>query len=296
MISFRKRLARPSPILLDGATGTELDRRGVDMPAPLWSTAALLHMPEIVQQVHADYVAAGAEVVTANTFRTHARSLVAAGLADRAAVLTQRAVAIARAAADGHAWVAGSQAPLEDCYSPELVPDDDTLRREHTQMAHNLAAAAVDLILVETHNTIREAVAATQAATATGLPTLVSFVCRADGRLLSGETIAAAAQAVLRFNPDGLLINCGPAPTLHAPLAALHATAPKVAFGAYGNTSIQNSDASWTDTDATDPATYTRYTQQWVALGATFIGGCCGTTPAHIRHLKDTLHPKGALQ
>src|SRR6266851_5645740 len=101
-MSFLKRLARARPILLDGATGTELNRRGVDTELPLWSARALLDAPAALSQIHADYVRAGAEVLTADTFRTHRRSLARGGhaYAERAAELTRLAVGLARAAAD----------------------------------------------------------------------------------------------------------------------------------------------------------------------------------------------------
>ena len=184
-MSFLKRLAVPRPILLDGATGTELNRRGVNTDLPLWSARALLEAPDVLRQIHADYVRAGAELLTADTFRTHRRSLARGGQADRAAELTRLAVSLAREAAalaapGRECFVAGSQAPLEDCYSPELVPPQADCEREHAELAGHLAAAGVDLILVETMNTIREAVAAVRAARATGLPVLASFVCRSD--------------------------------------------------------------------------------------------------------------------
>src|SRR5262245_23627856 len=166
-MSFLKRLALSRPILLDGATGTELNRRGVNTDLPLWSAGALLAAPEVLGQVHADYARAGAEIITANTFRAHRRSLARGGqgYADRAAELVRVAVDLARASAQAvpgrEVFVAGSQAPLVDCYSPELVPPQPECEREHAEMAQHLAAAGADLILVETMNTIREAVAAT---------------------------------------------------------------------------------------------------------------------------------------
>jgi len=197
--TLRERLTNPRPILLDGATGTELNRRGVSTELPLWSTRALLDAPQTLLEVHRDYVNAGAEILTANTFRTYRRNLEPAGLGDRAAKLTTQAVEIARDAANGRAWVVGSQPPLEDCYSPELTPDDDALWREHAEMSRNLASAGVDGILVETQHTIREAVAATNAATETGLPLMVSFVCGNDGRLLSGESLSVRQDEFNRF-------------------------------------------------------------------------------------------------
>jgi homocysteine S-methyltransferase len=273
------------PLLLDGATGTELNRRGVDTSLPLWSAAALLRAPDVLRQIHADYVAAGAELITANTFRTHARNLMQAGIAHRAAELTRQAVEIARDAADGRAWVVGSQAPLEDCYSPKLVPGDKELAVEHAQMSQHLADAGVDTILVETHNAIREAVAATLAASATGLPVLVSFVCGVDGRLLSGETIAAAVNAVRPFRPTALLVNCIPSDAAEAMLRELQGEVDDVPCGVYANVGRPDPEQGWVNTDAVDPQRYARYAEGWLSTGARLIGGCCGTTPEHIRRL-----------
>ena len=85
-------------LLLDGATGTELDRRGVDISLPLWSARAIVDAPQILQDIHSDYLAAGANVITANTFRTHRRSLAKAGLGDQAGALSRQAVEIAKRA------------------------------------------------------------------------------------------------------------------------------------------------------------------------------------------------------
>ena len=178
---------------------------------------------------------------------------------------------------------------MEDCYTPALVPDDETLAREHAEMARNLAAAGVDLILVETQNTVREAVSAARSATLTGLPTFVSFVCDGTGHLLSGESLADAVQAVAPFNPAALLINCGPAPELLEPLKQLRRLAPDLPCGVYGNIGRGDPVAGWVNTDAVSPSRYAYYARQWLDAGATIIGGCCGTTPAHIRQLNELL-------
>ena len=292
-MSFLKRLALARPILLDGATGTELNRRGVNTDLPLWSASALLDAPDVLSQIHTDYVRAGVEMLTANTFRAHRRSLARGGQGERAAELTGLAVRLARAAAEQaehECFVAGSQAPLEDCYSPELVPPQADCEREHAEMAQHLAAAGVDLILVETMNTIREAVAATRAARATGLPVLTSFVCRTDGRLFSGEAVASAVQAVAPLGVAGLLINCTPSATIHQPFdelrAAVKARAGSVPIqGLYANIGHTNEIDGWTTTEDVSPLEYARLASGWLAQGANLIGGCCGTTPAHVAAL-----------
>lgn len=299
MEEFTARLTRTDrPLLLDGATGTELDRRGVDTTLPLWSARALLTSPDVLEQIHRDYVAAGAEALTANTFRTHMRNLVgtfgrreAFGQARR---LTALAVEIARRAADDNAYVLGSQAPLEDCYRPDLAPDDVSLQREHAQMAENLAEAGVDAILVETQNSIREAVYATGAVKRVGLPVLVSFVCGTDGNLLSGETLTAALQAILPLKPKAVLVNCGPTPWLLPCVQALKEYGGDLPFGAYGNIGVPDDVRGWRNTDAEDPAAYARFATAWLDAGATLLGGCCGTTPEHIRRLRQLLNQRAS--
>jgi homocysteine S-methyltransferase len=294
---FLKRLAQPRPLLLDGATGTELNRRGVNTDLPLWSARALLEAPEALTQIHADYARAGAELITANTFRTHRRSLAGAGLGQRAAELTRMAVDLARAGArraGTDAWVAGSLAPLEDCYSPELVPPQAACEAEHAEMARHLAMAGVDVILVETMNTVREALAAVKAARATGLPVLAGFVCRSDDRLFSGESVAEAVQAMAPLGVAGLLINCTPSPTIHRPFAALLAAFEQQAArppitGLYANIGHTNDVNGWTNTADVEPLEYARLAISWLAQGANLVGGCCGTTPAHIAALKVVL-------
>ena len=150
----------------------------------MWSARALIEAPDVLHAIHADYIAAGADIITTNTFRTHRRTLARAGLGERTRELTQLAVQIAREAAqqaDREVFVAGSMSPLEDCYSPQLVPPDDELWIEHAEMARDLAQAGCDVLLVETMNTIREAVIAARCAAATGLPVCVSFVVGLNG-------------------------------------------------------------------------------------------------------------------
>lgn len=270
-------------VILDGATGSELNRRGVSTNLPLWSTNALISAPETLFQIHRDYVEAGAEIVTANTFRTHRRNLMSSGMANQAADLTRQAVEIARNAAGELAWVAGSLAPLEDCYTPEAVPSDTDLESEHEEMARNLAEAGVDLILVETHNTIREAVAASRAVRETQTPFIVSFVLGTDRRLLSGEMLADAVWAVMNLEPLAVSVNCLPAENVLPAIAEIRAVSKEIAIAAYANIGKPDPVQGWIETGAQNPDRYADYAEQWVEAGAKFVGGCCGTTPGHIR-------------
>ena len=290
---FVERLRSGPPILLDSAMGTELQRRDADTTLPLWSARALLQDPELVWTIHGDEAGSGAEILTANTFRTHARTLAKAQMGERAAELSALAIRLAHQAASQRGasqrgreiFVAGSLSPLEDCYRPDLGPETGEMEREHAAQARFLADAGVDLILAETHNSIREARAAARAAKATGLPVVVSLVTDGRGRLLSGEPIADAAAELIALAPEALGINCVPAASLSVDLAVLAASAPGMPLAAYGNLGLPADGPGWAFTDALDPEAYAEAARGWIEKGARVVGGCCGTTPAHTRAL-----------
>jgi S-methylmethionine-dependent homocysteine/selenocysteine methylase len=290
--TIEERLRQDEVLLLDSAMGTELQRRGVETAMPLWSTHGLLAAPELVREIHVANVQAGAEVLTANTFRSNLRAMRAAGLEERAADVNHLAVRLAREAreraAERPVWVAGSIAPVEECYQPALVPDDAELRAEHRLMAEWLAEAGVDLFLIETMNTVREALAALEAANATGRPSCVSFVCGLNGRLLSGEPIAEAVEALTPLRPLALLINCTPPRQILAPLRALAACSP-VPIGAYAHLGVPEETLGWEFSDFSTPDEYAAHAREWQHIGARIIGGCCGTTPEHLAAVCDAL-------
>ncbi|HSB64272.1 MAG TPA: homocysteine S-methyltransferase family protein [Thermoanaerobaculia bacterium] len=349
--TLRHRLERDASIVLDAAMGTELSRRGANTAPPLWSARALVEAPELVEKVHRENVAAGADILTIASFRLHARNLREDSCSLSQGELIAKAVDIARRAAaevsskvnrgvapperfelaqmhqaasessskmNGEAalrdvpkqeqrtarpsngpthpskkifssvWIAGSLAPLEDCYRPDLVPSEAEISSEHSEMAAALAAQGVDLILVETMNSIRELVAATAAAVSTGLPVLASMVTDGEGRLLSGESIEDAADALLSLSPlpDALGINCVPARKLGADLARLSSASSGIPLLAYGNTGRALDESRGIFTEPIDPYEYAALARGWLAEGARIVGGCCGTNAAHVRALR----------
>ena len=268
-------------LLLDGATGTELLARGVAVDRPGWTAAATVESPDVLRAVHADYVAAGAGAITANTFRMHHRNVEPLGL--EAAPLVQTAVDIARDAAGSEVAVLGCIAPLADCYDAAAVPDARSLQAEHTRHASHLAAAGVDAAIIETMTTTTEAVVAAQAAREVGLPVLASVAIAADGRLYSGEPLDEAADALREARAAAVLANCFPF-TLGDELAAklqqvLGSATP---WGLQPNTSRLTDTGEWAVDGDTSPAAFADAAARWRSMGAAVIGGCCGTTPEHI--------------
>jgi S-methylmethionine-dependent homocysteine/selenocysteine methylase len=240
-------------------------------------------------------VEAGADIIVANTFRTNPRTLGRVGrLADGAALnrlaveLARRAVTAARphGAVAGGVLVAASMGPVEDCYHPERVPAESALRAEHEQMAAWLAAAQPDLVWIETMNTIREAQAAAVAVAGSGLPFAISFVVQESGDLLSGEPLEEAVAAVEPLAPLAIGVNCIPPRGMTAVLPRLRraTTRPLAAYAHIGNpTPIRG----WSFSESATPAEYAQSARAWLAFGATIVGGCCGTTPAHIRAVRE---------
>jgi homocysteine S-methyltransferase len=285
-----------SPILLlDGGTGTELDRRDAVVELPLWSARALIDAPALVEEIHADYLEAGSGAIVTNTFRTHQRSLAKAGLADRADELTRQAVEIARSARDRvkpDALVIGSVAPLEDCYHPELAPDRETCKAEHAQMITRLLDAGVDRILLETMGSRREALAAADMARhlAPG-KWAISFCTKSQGppAILQNGTPLVDVLPMLE-DAWAVGVNCVAAPGIETQVRLLHTLLPPaVGVAAYGNVGHADAEGNWVCSDAVDAEAYADYVEAWVDAGATVVGGCCGTTPETIRVVAERL-------
>jgi S-methylmethionine-dependent homocysteine/selenocysteine methylase len=272
--------------------GTELFRRGIQTRLPSWSAQALIENPKIVRDVHEDYLRAGAEIITTNTFRTTTRALAKAGLSHRAKELTELGVNLAKQArdsADKPVWIAGSVAPLEDCYEPDRTPDSETAFREHSELIGWLVDAGVDLILIETMNSIQETVASARAAKASGVPILISWTCASNGRILNGENLKEGILSLEQCQPVAFLVNCTPAKDIVPALRKMREVS-KAPIGAYANIGKPEPVFGWEFTEELNPSEYARVAGDWIREGAKIVGGCCGTTPQHISALRDSFH------
>ena len=290
-----------TPLLLDAAMGSDLDRRGLPTTLPLWSAVGLLERPDLVRQIHLENLLAGADIITTDTFRTTARTLRKAGIdparATELDALAVRLAVEARAEAGRpEALIAGSIAPLEDCYLPTFETPPEVALAEHRAQASNLAAAGVDLIMVETMPTAAEAEIALRAAIETGRPATVGFVCAMPDRgepvrLLSGETLGDAVARVRPLAPAAIFVNCAAPPVITAALRELRelTTLP---IGAYANVGHVDDERGWGPDGGITGERYAEHAAEWIALGARVVGGCCGTHPEHtaaLRRLVDTL-------
>jgi S-methylmethionine-dependent homocysteine/selenocysteine methylase len=264
--------------------GTELEARGIRIPGPRWTAHAVAEAPDAVASVHRDYVLAGADVHTTATFRTTPR---ACGADWRP--LLRDAVAIARAVVPGDRVVAGSIAPLEDCWRPDLSPPDP--EPELAVLAEALAVEGVDLLLCETFPHPAEALAAARAALHTGLPTWLSLTAGPAGDLLSPAQLARVAREAADLGVAAVLVNCVDARRIAPFVEALAGAGGP--FGVYANAGPRGGDLGWGDPPGA-PERYAALAAEWLARGAEIVGSCCGTRPAHTVALRTLLDGRGS--
>ena len=296
-----KKLNLPDrPILLDGGMGRELRFRGVNVLNSIWSANALITAPEIVQQIHQDYIRAGADIITTNTYGIIRSNLAKEGIEDRFEELNLLAcnlAAQARQADEASILIAGSLPPLSGSYRPDLVGEDEDIIPLYREQA-DLLAPQVDLLLCETMSSAAEARAAVTAAFQTGKPVWVAWTLHEDrsGRLRSGETIGQAVAALSDLPVSGYLANCCAPESITKALPQLLETGISH-FGGYANTfqpipedwkldGNKQSDGFLDLRSDLDPDSYGEYVSHWLQAGATVVGGCCGTGPAHIARIK----------
>src|SRR6267378_8690599 len=236
--ALERRLSRGECIVLDGGVGSELVRRGVR-----WRVNGLRTDADTVANVHDAYLEAGADVLRTNTFQlnrrsyrnvfrdaAHMRHIGAPDLEQRVPELVPRAVHLAREARQRSGRkdvaIAGVMSPLEHCFRPDLAPSDNAARAEHHEIAQLLAGAGVDLLLLESMNTLAEARIAMDAARNTGLPVWLSFGVNADGNILSGEPLDS-------LGADVILASCAPPEDID--LALIKLSTQTTRFGGYAH-------------------------------------------------------------
>ena len=289
-------------VLLDGGMGRELRRRGVPILETIWSANALVVSPETVSEIHADYIAAGADVIITNTYGVIRAALAEEGIEDRFSELNLMACTLAqeaRAKGGRPVLIAGSLPPLAGSYRPDRVGDFGHIEPLYREQAEILMPH-VDLFLCETMSSAAEGLAAATAAATTGRPVWVSWTLHenASGRLRSGETITEAARALDHLPISGFMVNCCVPESITAAMAELVALGKPA--GGYANTFVpvppdwtldgdKHSDGLIPLRDDLGPAPYAEHVGHWLDAGARIIGGCCGTSPDHIAKLRELI-------
>ena len=288
---------------LDGGLGQEIQTRANAAPHPLWSLKVMYDEPDVVSAVHRDFIAAGARVITANTYTASPSRLRRDGDVSQLEDIHKTALRLARTAideaGDHTVQLAGCLPPLVGSYVAEVSMNFDDSLRDYQQLVA-LQAGDVDLFLIETMSNITEALAALSAVKHAGKAGFVGLTVSDDGAntLRSGEALEDALDQLLALGPDGIMVNCSVPEAVSAAMPLL-AWLP-IAYGGYANgfTSIDalrpgGTVASLTARTDLGPEAYADFALSWVDAGARIIGGCCEVGPAHIAHLAERLQAQG---
>ncbi len=281
------------PLLCDGATGTQLQGLGLAPGAcgELWNT----QFPDRVRSVHRRYFEAGADLLTTNTFGGTACVLESHGVMGRVHELNYAAARLAREIAGERAWVLGDMGPFGGMLEPLGDTPVETVAAAFREQAEALLAGGADALLVETMSDPAEAVVAVQAAKAAGAALVVAtftFQKTTVGyRTMMGTTAAAAVAAALEAGADIVGANCGTDLSLSdyerltAELVAAAGSKPVIVQPNAGSPKLVDGQVSY----AESAAQFAEAAPRLLAAGARIVGGCCGSTPAHIAAIAEKL-------
>ena len=294
--------------LLDGGMGKALDEAGAPFRQPEWSALALIEAPEWVERVHQSFVESGADVLITNNYAVVPFHL-GERIDDVLDELTDLSGRLARSVADRTeraVTVAGSVPPLFGSYEPEKFDPD----RAPALLGRITDALAphVDLFVAETQSSIAEALASARSAARHGKPVWVSATLEDGGgpagvvehidapHLRSGESIAEFVTAMVDTGVEAILFNCSQPEVMKAAVAEARALAPaSVQVGAYANAfddkpeEYAANEYVMSHRHDIEDGGYTDFVEEWVAAGATIVGGCCGIMPRHIEQLRHSL-------
>lgn len=280
-------LTKNGPVILDGATGTNLQNAG--MPVGVCPEQWILENPDVMVKLQEDYVAAGTNILYAPTFTANRIKLEEYGLQDRLEEMNRELIAISKRAAKGRALVAADMTMT----GQQLYPIGDLMFEDlvdvYKEQARVMAEAGADLFVVETMMSLQECRAAVLAIKEVcDLPVMVSLTYNPDGRTLYGTEPATATVVLQGLGADAIGINCSTGPEdMIEPVRqmAQFATIPILAKPNAGLPELENEKTVY----RTDAAEFASWGKKLVEAGAAIIGGCCGTTPEHIRALSEAV-------
>lgn len=288
MTGFRERLSQERILIADGATGTMLQRAG--LPPGVSPERWNLERPAAIRALHQAYVEAGADLILSNTFGGSRLRLGKAGLGDRVREINLAGAGLAREAAGEKVLVLGDIGPTGRMLKPLGDLAIEEARTSFAEQAAVLADGGVDAILIETMSDLREALAAVEGAKqATNLPILASMSFDTHGRTMMGVKPEEAAVKLWGLGVDVVGANCGR--SLTETLEAIHKmreAVPEATLMAKPNAGLPHEKNGESVYDVT-PDVMAEYALRFADLGVKIFGGCCGSTPEHIRAIVVTL-------
>jgi len=287
MSGFLDLLHDDRPHVFDGAMGTMLYQKGVFINRCY--DELCLREPELVKEVHRAYVAAGAELIETNSFGANRLKLAAYGLEEQVRAINARAAELARGAAAGRALVGGSIGPLGVRLEPFGATAREEARAIFREQAEGLLEGGVDFFILETFADLEEIRQALEAVReVSDLPVVCQMTVQENGVTAYGTTPATCMATLDEWGADVVGFNCSVGP--HGVLEAIEvgATPGRARLSAQPNAGLPR-DVQGRKIYMASPEYMAKYAQRLIRAGAKFVGGCCGTTPEHIRRIADAV-------
>ena len=275
--------------------GTELMRRGIELPLPLWSAMANIDQGKHVTEIHEDYIESGSNVITTNTFRTTPRTFIKAGYSELDSLKLSKqsfkmAVKAARDARnDKNILIAGSVAPLEDCYVPSKFPGSVIAKKEYQFIADMVSNSCVDIMLFETMGSYDEIEVALQVSKDVEMGKWLSIIIKDKNRLLDNTKIEKVIGLATKYDVDMLLINCTSAKIINNTLPSF-LNIWKGKWGTYPNAGESMPTKEGIFTSILSDNEFSEYIRNYINLGASLVGSCCGSTPDTVRKISNIIH------
>ena len=285
---FQEALIKNKPLLLDGAIGSELQQRGFETDEILWTTKINFTNPEAVTKLHLEYIESGADIITTNTFRTNPAALEATGVNDYEGYVKQAVLLAKEASANHNIFIAGSNAPAEDCYQVERTLSKGKLELNHRKHIDLLIDSSVNFILSETQSHFDEIQIICEYCEENTIPYVISLYSTDSLNILSGESLMFVLSYLKDFNPLAVGINCI-SPRLFLKLIG-STTLPKI-WGFYLNCGNGN-PSDKTIECGIQPDDYLEYVKKSISYSPSFLGACCGSGPSHIKKIREYLDGK----
>jgi homocysteine S-methyltransferase len=277
--SFARRIGRP--LILDGAMGSLLQQKAEKDP-DVWMSKVSLEKPELVFEVHKEYIEAGADIITTNTFRTNPAAAKNSGVSSE--LLVKKNVELAKRAVKNYpVFVAGSNAPAEDCYQKERTISSKELEYNHHKHIDLLLENGVDFILNETHSHFDEIKIICEYCSRNNIPFVVSLFSIDGYYLLDDYLVTDAINFIISTNPMAISFNCINSDVFFTILNESvfnynWGVYMNLGTGDYTNDIIKNS---------VSPRHYLKILKSVFHRKPSFIGACCGSNPSHIKELRD---------